>query len=168
VDWRVDRFDTSLAITATQLLNDERTSLEWQVSFGQKDAVVSASGFAAELIEVPNYSVVGAATAVRRAALPTWSLIGPTPSAPTSPALGAEDAAGSSDEASLRVDVSSIVITDADLDLAEFHQPDGAVLILPAYHLTGDDGTLWTLIAVTGDYVNFVDVPFPGRASQTP
>ena len=50
----------------------------------------------------------------------------------------------------------------------QFRQPDGALLVLPAYELTGDDGSRWTLIAVTGDYVDFVDQPFPSPAVPSP
>ena len=173
VEWQVDRYDTRLALTAWQLLDGARTSLAWTVGLGRDQAVVSASGFAASLVEVPGYPVVGAATAVRRAGLPTWSVIGPTPliadptSVPSSPPLPAPGA-GEGGRPMLQVPVSGIVVTEAALGLAQFRQPDGALLVLPAYELTGDDGSRWTLIAVTGDYVDFVDQPFPSPAVPSP
>ncbi len=170
VDWQSSRFADHLALTATQLVDGFRTSLSWQINFGQNDAVVSASGFAAEFVEVPGYPVIGAATAVRRAGLPTWSMIGPTPvvvSDITAPGVRspAVETAGPDGRPALQVEVSSILVVDAALGLAQFWQPDGGLLALPAYQLVGDDGTLWTLIAVTGDYVDFVDQPYPGLAS---
>jgi hypothetical protein len=161
IDWQVSRYDDRVAVTATQLLGGDRTSMSWQVNFGQADAVVSASGFAAEFIEVPGYDIIGAATDVRRAALPTWSAIGPTPvvdSTPTAstPRPTTPAAVGPSGRPALQVDVASIVIVDATLGLGQFWQPDGTLLVLPAYRLTGSDGSLWTLIAVSGDYVKFV------------
>lgn len=170
VDWQSTRFDDHLALTATRLVGDSRTSLAWQVNFGQNEAVVSASGFAAEFVEVPGYEVVGAATAVRRAGLPTWSVIGPTPVVPDEETVaGAQarpaDELGPGDRPALHVAMASIVVVDATLGLAQFWQPDGGLLVLPAYQLVGDDGTLWTLIAVTGDYVDFVDEAYPGVSS---
>ncbi|MDI1288620.1 MAG: hypothetical protein PSX37_01545, partial [bacterium] len=174
VDWQSNRFDDNLSVTATEIVGGLRSSLFWQVNFGQNDAVVSASGFAAEFVEVPGYAVVGAATAVRRAGLPTWSLLGPTPVVSTSTATAATtsdlplEKAGPEDRPALQVGVSSIVVVDATLGLAQFWQPDGGLLVLPAYQLVGDDGTLWTVIAVTGDYVDFVDQPYPGLPPPAP
>ena len=64
--------------------------------------------------------------------------------------------------------MSGIVVTGAELGLAQFWQPDGDLLILPAYRLTGDDGSDWSLIAVTGQDVSFVDVPYPSATSTAP
>jgi hypothetical protein len=57
--------------------------------------------------------------------------------------------------------MSEILVTQAELGLGQFWQPDGDLLILPAYQLTGDDGTRWSLIAITGDDVHFIDQPYP-------
>ena len=86
------------------------------------------------------------------------------PSSPPLPAPGA----GEGGRPTLQVPVSGIVVTEAALGLAQFRHPDGALLVLPAYELTGDDGSRWTLIAVTGDYVDFVDQPFPSPAVPSP
>lgn len=175
VAWGMSRYDDHLAITAGQLLDGKRTSMSWEVNFGQDDSVVSASGFAAEFVEVPGYEVIGAATAVRRAGLPTWSLVGPTPVVdadaaavlPTSVAA-ATNAVGPDGRPALQVDVASIVIVDAVLGLAQFWDSDGTLLVLPSYRLTGDDGSRWTLLAVTGDYVDFVDRPYPAQPKSVP
>ena len=169
VDWQVDRFFDVTEVTAWQVVSGARTQLSWTAVFGDQGAVVSASGFAAGIEEVPGYPVVGAATAVRRAALPTWAVLGPTPIVSSSdeappngtPAPTATSAVGSDGRPSLRVEMSDILVTEAELGLAQFRQPDGDLLILPAYVLTGDDGSRWSLIAVTGDDVNFVDLPYP-------
>lgn len=172
VDWQVSRFDDHLAIRAWQVVDGNRTSMFWEIGFGQGDSVVSASGFAAELVEVPGYPVVGAATAVRRAGLPTWSLLGPTPADAqrlgSIPGSTPPSASGPAGRPALEVGVLSIVVTDANLTQGEFRQPDGSLLILPAYRLTGDDGSHWTLIAVTSDYVDFIDQPYPGPALAAP
>lgn len=177
VDWQVDRYDDRMLVTAWQLVDDSRTGLGWTVGLAGTGSLVSASGFAAGLQEVPGYPVVGATTAVRRAALPTWATVGPTPlgnevtpgdgADPTAqqPGASAPGATGPEGRPALAVPVSDVVVSAADLGLAQFRQPDGAVLLLPSYLLTGSDGRRWTLLAVTGDYVDFVDVPYP---SPTP
>jgi hypothetical protein len=165
----VDRYVNRTAVTAWQLAADARTRLSWQVDFAPGDAVVGASGFSAGLEEVPGYPVVGAATAVRRAGLPTWSAIGPSPLFADPPTDASASPTPSPTPAPiapagrpvLRIPMSGIVVTGAELGLAQFWQPDGDLLILPSYLLTGDDGSRWSLIGVTSDYVRFVDQPYP-------
>jgi hypothetical protein len=169
VDLQVDRYADLTRVTAWQKVNGARTQLAWTVGLGRDGAVVSASGFAAGLVEIPGYPVVGAATAVRRAALPIWATLGPRPldfgGAAASPSPRPTPTAGSTLNASgrpaLRVPVADVVVTGAELALAQFWQPDGDLLILPAYRLTGDDGSQWSLIAVSGADVSFIDVPYP-------
>ena len=169
---QVDRFADRTRVTAWQKVNGARTQLSWTVGLGRAGSVVSASGFAAGLVEIPGYPVVGAATAVRRASLPTWAVLGPraldaapqsaAPTPSTRPTLNA------SGRPALRVPVSDVVVTGAELALAQFWQPDGDLLILPAYRLTGDDGSQWSLIAVTGNDVSFIDVPYPSATPTAP
>jgi hypothetical protein len=169
VDWQVDRYADLTEVTAWQLLKGARTQLAWRIGFGTSGSVVSASGFAAGLVEVPGYPVVGAATAVRRAGLPTWAELGPRllpgPADQVAASTSGRPAVPSTTESGrpiLQVPMSDVVLTQADLGLAQFWQPDGSLLILPAYELTGDDGSRWSLIAIAGDYVHFVDVPTAG------
>jgi hypothetical protein len=66
------------------------------------------------------------------------------------------------------VPVADVVVTGAELALAQFWQADGDLLILPAYRLTGEDGSQWSLIGVSGDDVHFVDVPYPSVSPSAP
>ena len=52
-----------------------------------------------------------------------------------------------------------IGVTDAELGLAQYWQPDGSVLMLPSYTVTGEDGSTWSVLAVEDEYVQFVDEP---------
>jgi hypothetical protein len=165
VDWQIDRYANLTEVTAWQLVKGARTQLAWRIGFGKGGAIVSASGFAAGLIEVPGYPVVGAATAVRRAALPTWATLGPTavPLATTdATATPTPQATSIPRRPALHVPLQSVVVNGAELGLAQFWQPDGSLLILPAYQLTGDDGSRWSLIAITSADVDFVKVPGVG------
>ena len=172
VDMQVDRFADRTRVTAWQKVNGARTQLSWTVGLGRAGAVVSASGFAAGLVEIPGYPVVGAATAVRRASLPTWAVLGPrtldAAQSSAEPTPSARPTLNASGRPALRVPMSDVVVTGAELALAQFWQRDGDLLILPAYRLTGDDGSQWSLIAVTGDDVSFIDVPYPSATPTAP
>ena len=179
VDWQVDRFADRTTVTAWQLLNGARTDLAWDVSVGKGGAVASAHGFAADFVEVPGYVVVGAATAVRRSAAPTWAALGPqpvvsTPSALTAPSGSASslaptlNATGIAQRPALTVPIARIEVVAADLGLAQYRQPDGGVLILPSYRITGADDSQWSVLALTTADVDFVAVPYPSASPATP
>ena len=172
IDWEVERYSDATQVTAWQVLNGARTSLAWRLAFGPGGVLLRASGFAAGLVEIPGYPVIGAATAVRRASLPAWAYLGPRPAdalttgtaATQSPTPSATPVGTAIGRPALRVPMSGIVVTGAELGLAQFWQPDGDLLILPAYRLTGDDGSQWSLIAVSGEDVHFIDVPYPSAS----
>ena len=51
-------------------------------------------------------------------------------------------------------------VTGAELTLAQYWQPDGTLLILPAYRLTtADDRGTWAIIAVAESAMEFVAQP---------
>jgi hypothetical protein len=174
VDWQVDRFADRTQVTAWQLLGGSRTDLSWDVSLGKAGVVISARGFAAGVVEIPGYRIVGASTAVERSASPTWASLGPTPlpgngSTGTSTAVPSPSVPTSAGgRPALQAPFARILIERADLGLAQFRQPDGAVLILPAYQLTGADGSRWSVIAIGGEDVDFVPVPYPSAMAATP
>lgn len=168
VDWQVDRYAGRTAVTAWQVVGGQRTQLGWQVAFDPIGTVVQASGFSAGLEEVPGYPVVGAATAVKRSGTLPWTIVG---ASPAGPADAAEPAASPSasppatlDRPGVSVPVSEVTVTDATLGLAQYWQPDGGMLMLPSYTLTGDDGSRWSLLALDEPYVQFVDQAYPTAA----
>ena len=167
VDWQIDIATPVTTVIAWQTLNGRRTQLAWRVSVGRRGAVTAVSGFAGALEPVPGYPVLGAAAAVARASLPGWSAIGPTPLA--TEAFGdpaPSDSASSVSRFSVTsptrlgrplavATVSDLTFVDAELGLAQFRQPSGELLLLPAYELTASDGSRWSILAITDDYVQF-------------
>ena len=163
IDWQVDAATPRTTVIAWQTINDRRTQLSWRVSIGRRGAITAVSGFAGTLQPVPGYPVLGALEAVRRSATPGWSAFGPTPvveefedraaaetpASPftaTSPTLVGRPVAVAT--------VRELVVTEAVLGLAEFPQPSGEILILPAYLLTADDGSRWSLLAIADAYLS--------------
>lgn len=51
--------------------------------------------------------------------------------------------------------VTEITVTGATLGLTSQYQTDGSVLLIPAWTMTGDDGGIWTVVAVTDDELDF-------------
>ncbi len=156
VDWEITAGRRTVTVTAWQKLGDRRTDLSWLVELGPASTVLGASGFAGTLQPTQAYPVIGAATAVERSQQPGWAAFGPTlladataspPAAPTPAAtqlLGRPLVIGT---------VRELVVTDAQLGLAQHVQPDGTLLVVPAYLITADDGSRWTLLAVRDPYV---------------
>ena len=164
VDWQVDRLTDGTQVTAWQLVAGARTQLAWRVHFDPAGRVIEASGFSAGFEEVPGYSVVGAATAVERSGQPEWTAIPPL--LISGPVADAESSAtptasSSQDLPVVSVPVLNVTVTGADLGLAQYWQPDGGLLILPAYRLAAEDGSNWSLLAVGDEYVSFVNQPYP-------
>ncbi len=187
VDWQVDVGESQTTVIAWQTIGGQRTQLSWQVSIGRRGVIVAATGFAGVLELVPGYPIVGAASAVDRSARPGWSALGPTlipdigatvtagaEGSPTTPVeqLGSGTPTGTSPTRFGRpVAVSSIrllTVTEATIGLAQFNQPDGELLLLPAYALQTDDGSRWTILAIADYYVSFQDPVTSATPSATP
>ena len=175
VDWQVDAATPRTTVIAWQTIKEQRTQLAWRVSIGRRGAITAVSGFAGTLQPMPGYPVLGAADAVRRSTQPGWSAFGPTPfmegpaasddpgepGSPftaTSPTLGGRSVAVAT--------VRELVAIDAELGLAEFKQPSGEILILPAYLLIANDGSSWSLLAISSAYVKFQAPPTPVVSSS--
>jgi len=62
----------------------------------------------------------------------------PTPTVPTTPAAGS----------AFSWQVNHVIIVKAELGLAQYTEPNGSVVLLPTYQLTGNDKSTWTVIAL--------------------
>lgn len=168
IEWESGSDDYTTWVTAWQRVDGQRTQLSWSFTFAG-ESIAWANGFAAGLEQVPAYAVVGARTAVTRSSDPRFTAFGPTPldygiAVPLAEAR--DDAAVSSDAAATvppgdprRVQVwwDPMTATGAELTLAQYWQPDGTLLILPAYRVTtADDRGTWAIIAVAQTAVEFV------------
>ena len=169
VDWQVTTSGHTTTVTAWEKLDGRRTGLSWAITLGPRGQVIAAHGFAGTLAPTRAYPVLGAATALQRAQLPGWSAFGPsliTPApegaAPTPTATQTQYG----DRPLVIGEARTRVITAAELGLAQHRQPDGSLLIVPAYVLTADDGSTWSLVAVTDSYADLRQ-PLPS-ASVTP
>jgi hypothetical protein len=44
--------------------------------------------------------------------------------------------------------VAQVTIVKADLGIAQYYEPNGSIVLLPTYQLTGSDKSTWTVIAL--------------------
>lgn len=168
VDWQVEVTQEATRVTAWQVIAGQRIDLSWTLTLTPTGEIVAASGFGATPVEIPGYEVMGAASAIVRARRPGWSALGPTPLEPGTLAptpVGGDQQAGD-DRPMAIIEVANLAVVSAELGLAQFRQPDGALLILPSYRLTASDGSAWSIVAVSDDYVRLVD-PFADSSAAT-
>lgn len=168
IEWETGTDGYTTWVTAWQRVEGSRTQLSWSVTYGPKDPLW-ANGFAAGLVPVEDYPIVGARTAVERSQQVRWMAFGPTPldggvvvpmaeESVTSSDTATDAAPRPSDPRTIEVWQSPITVTGAEPTLVQYWQPDGTMLLLPAYRLsTADDRGTWAVIAVADSAVSFVD-----------
>lgn len=139
-------------------------SLQWAIELAPDKSVVHASGMLAKPVQVPDYEIVGAKTAVLRSQDPIWSVAyGPEPIYSSGQVLGYRgnyvpsrtSATQNLDDQGrplLQVDLQQVEITEAELGFAGFNLSGDSYAILPVYKLTGGDRS-WIQIAVADKYL---------------
>ena len=168
VDWQLDSYDPFTTATAWLTIDGERTQLQWSISFFGDGEISNAYGFSAGLVEIPGYAIIGVKDAIDRLGQPGWSALQPAmissgdvtiavddqpatqPSAPPNPTYQGRPALG--------VTITVATITKSELGLAQYWQPDGTILLLPAYLISDKDGHQWSMLAVDDAYVAFTQV----------
>ncbi len=170
VEWEIVRDQNRVVVHAWLVLKGLRTELGWTVVVAPDGEVVWADGFAATLVPVPGYPVLGAKDSLNRALKPGWQFVGPTAwtGAGAAPDLAVPGPVPSvKGKPALVAGVEVLTANRAELSLAQFWQPDGSLLILPSYLITTNDDRKWSLLAVTSTYIDVrnmvpaADVPNP-------
>lgn len=158
-----------ISVASHRVLDGNLTGATWWASWTGA-GLQSLSGTLATLVELGDHPTIGAEEAVSRITDPRFGTLGgfsilpaarggevlegdvavdsaiaPEESAPTEPP--APPAPGSP----VRWPVEDVVITGADLGLAQWTTPDGVSLLVPAWELSADDGRTWTVLALAED-----------------
>ncbi len=144
----------------------EATVRQWSFSF-VGDRLASLYGQLAPTVSLGGYTVISPAEAVSRMNDNRFGAGGggvyPRDNARTGPTVVATvdrsapptPPAAPSPGAPLAWPVTEVTLTSADLGLTSQYQPDGSVVLLPAYTMTDDTGATWTVVAVTDDQLAF-------------
>ncbi len=156
------------SVAAYQVQRGQRTGQAWSFSFAA-DTLSNFWGALAPVVDAGTYEVISPAQAVARLNDPRFgstamaypvdyvipqgtqgSYVEPT--AVTVPPIPAPNAP-------VAWPVTEVTITGYQLGVAQQYQPDGSVLLMPAYALTNAEGVSWSVIAIADDGLNFTPTP---------
>lgn len=164
-------------VVAYRLVDGRRSGISWDASVTSA-GLERLSGTLAPLVDLGEVGVISPVEAVARLGDPRFGG-DPLVSAATIPALYALDStepvggptaaltnqlvkpSGGPRSASTLLPgsdiwwpVDRVTITEAELEMRSYMQPDGAVLSVPTYVLTGDTGGVWTVIGVAAEHLD--------------
>ncbi|MGR2751281.1 hypothetical protein [Agromyces arachidis] len=147
---------------AWPVVDGQRVDQAWSIELSDA-GIVSASGVLAELIGLGDYPVVSEREGFERLSDPrfgAWMTIMPA-AAEDAPVTTeewvppTEPPAAPSPGAEVAWPVNDVEIVEARLGLGSQWQPDGSVLVVPAYEFTDADGGTWSVIAVAESSLDF-------------
>lgn len=157
-------------VSAYEVVDGRRTGTSWSATYSGA-GLSSLYGGLAPRVALGTYDVVSPAEAVERLGDPrfasggpvAWARdgveilpeIGPAPEEEATPTVPPTVAEGSA----FAWPVQDVTITDAQLGSAVQYQPDGAAVLVPAYELTDEDGSTWSVVAVVDDRLDFSAAP---------
>lgn len=148
---------------AWPVIDGQRIDQAWTVELSN-DGMFSASGALAELVPLGDYPVVSEQEAFDRLSDPRFG------AQMTNLPIAMREAPGDASQewtppteppatptagTALSWPVNAVEIVDARLGLASHWQPDGSVLVVPAYEFTDAAGGTWSVIAVADSMLDF-------------
>lgn len=164
--------DKTASVVGYTVVDGQRTDAAWYVTVVAA-GVSAVNGPVAPLVALGSYDVVSPAQAVERLGDPRFgsagggvmpfaardgaaaaegdSVISAPSGEPSAPSVPKTLEPGSA----IEWPVTEVTIDDARLGLATHTAADGATLLVPTYELTGTDGSVWTVIAVVDQQLDF-------------
>ncbi|MCV2394964.1 hypothetical protein OEB99_11660 [Actinotalea sp. M2MS4P-6] len=153
-------------VTAYEVIDGVRTGRTWSASY-TGGGLQSLYGSLAPLVDLGEYPVVSPVEAVARLSDPRFGTSGPmwfddtvglsdsvsTLPAPDAVPTGVPDTPEPGSPVSWPV--QHVTITGAELVSGMQTDGAGAVLLVPTYRLTGSDGSVWSVLAVADDALDF-------------
>ena len=172
-EWSTDTSDPSVTqVTGSSVRGGQTTGAGWGVGV-VSGGVYSLWGTLAPMYSLGQYDVVAETDAVERLMDPRFGSQGgvmplaygaesdvavqprdlapvdePTAATPTVPARLEPGSP-------IGWPVQRVTIMDARLGLAQYDQPDGSTVLLPAYELRDSDGQTWSVVAVADAQLDF-------------
>ena len=158
----------SLTVNVTPVLDGMEVSSQWSAEVS-KDGVFSVSGSAARIVKAGVYTTVGARDAALRSELRKWSAFGPTqlyqPELALSSGL-AQTAQPTTPTHNgmpmVQAYLSDVAVQSATRGLMQVALANGDVMLMPAWNFTADDGSIWQMIAITDDFVDWTQASSGG------
>lgn len=148
---------------AWPVVNGQRLDQSWNLEL-TASGVVSASGSLADIVSIGDYPIVSEQEAFERLSDPRFGAqmtampiayreVQATTSTEWVPPT--EPPATPTEGATVSWPVNMVDIVSARLGLSSQWQPDGSVLVVPAYEFTDADGGTWSVIAVADSMLDF-------------
>lgn len=149
---------------AWPVVDGQRIDQSWSLELA-KAGIVSASGALAGLVALGDYEIVSEQQAFERLSDPRFGAqMTAMPFAATEGPAGlmteewvppTEPPATPTAGSSVAWPVNDVKIVSARLGLSSQWQPDGSVIVVPAYEFTDADGGTWSVVAVTDSKLDF-------------
>ncbi|NYD67398.1 hypothetical protein [Agromyces atrinae] len=149
---------------AFPVVDGQRLDQSWYLELSDA-GIVSTSGTLAPIVELGEYSIVSEQEAFERlsdprfgaqmTAMPFALREQPVDGTVTEWVPPTEPPATPTSGVSLSWPVNDVEIVSARLGLTSQWQPDGSVLVVPAYEFTDADGGTWSVIAVADSALDF-------------
>lgn len=149
---------------AWRVIDGQRTDQAWYLELAE-DGIVNASGSLADVVRLGDYPIVSEQEAFERlsdprfgaqvTAMPFAARESAVADAPTEYVAPTEPPATPTDGTALSWPVNDVELVEARLGLATHWQPDGSVLLVPAYEFTDAAGGTWSVIAVSDAKLDF-------------
>ncbi len=159
----------SMTVSATPSIDGMEVSSQWSVEVS-KDGVFSVNGVAANIVKADSYPTVGARDAALRSALRMWQAFGPqqvwspdqngvgvdgsTSVAPTTPMHNGKPMVSGY--------VSTVSVLGAERSLMQVNLAGGELMLMPAWNYTAQDGTVWQILAIADEFVDWSQQPYFG------
>lgn len=152
------------SVSAYQVVDGQRSGITWGASFTGA-GLQSLYGSLAPVASIGEYEVISPTAAVDRLNDPRFGA-----GMSGGPILAADGvgSAGGTVEAveptlpptagtgvAIRWPVQQVTVVEARLGVALYSQPDGSALLVPTYELTGEDGSVWSVVAVADAELDF-------------
>ena len=150
---------------AWPVIDSQRIELGWHIEVAE-GGILYATGFLAPIVDLGEYPIVSEQEAFERLSDPRFGAqmtafpyavgVGATDaSEPTEWVPPTEPPATPREGTALAWAVNDVEIVEARLGLATNWQPDGSVLVVPAYEFTDTEGGTWSVIAVAESKLDF-------------
>lgn len=150
------------AAEAKPVIDGQQLDQGWSLEMAE-DGVVSANGALADVVDLGTYPVISEQEGFERLSDPRFS------AAATTLPIALRDQATTTEEwvapteppatpvagTSLSWPVNNVEIVGARLGLTSQWQPDGSVLVVPAYAFTDAEGGTWSVLAVGESMLDF-------------
>ena len=169
VAWKDDRVVNVLASPVFSGFSMPGLGISVQVG---AQGVFSMNGIGAHLVEAKTYPVDGARDVANRSQLRKWAAFGPMNVTQNQNFVYNEEAAPSSlttatknGRLMLQGQLAEIDVTKATAALQQQWFVGGEILFLPAWNYTATDGSVWQMLAISEDYIDWTTGSFGGAVA---